>query len=255
MNRYLSVLVLLLIPFILSAENTIDTIKSKQKNDVVSVKMRLNSPMIEEDFISNITASVGGTNVFDFLASPFVRRKPTIKFKFKNLTKKDTYDVVLTHNTGKQEQQNFTIHKSRKMSKIHTSKIETKLDNNAVWKASTVDSAIKELYGVSNIKTKIIKEQICRFYSSIPIHIKSDTYYKSISIFQDANPRSAVAIFNIPKNQIIDYEIFIEMKKDGIITTVFENKDGELFKELQPVVVSGTISHLSCHGNQLINDM
>ena len=255
MNRYLSVLVLLLIPFILFAENTIDKIKSKQKNDVVSVKMRLNSPMIEEDFISNITASVGGTNVFDFLASPFVRRKPTITFKFKNLTKKDTYDVVLTHNTGKQEHQNFTIHKNKTMPKMHTSKIETKLENNTVWKAPTVDSAIKELYGVSNIKTKIIKEQICRFYSSIPIHIKSDIHYKSISVFQDANPRSAVAIFNIPKNQIIDYKIFIEMKTDGIITTVFENKDGELFKELQPVVVSGTISHLSCHGNQLINDM
>lgn len=272
MNRYFCVLILLFMPLLSSANGSIDQIRIKQKNDIVSVKMWLNSPMYGQEetrvketypnYISNITAKIDSKIVFDFSSSSNIRRKPIIKFKFNNPTKKNIVDITITHNNGKQEKQSFLIntnkhYNSNNMPKIITSSIPINAIRHVTekaWKATTVGNAISELFGSYKIIDETNNKQICGLYSSIPLHVKSTIDYKSIAILQDVNPQALVALFNISDNQIIDYEVFLKMRTAGTITIIYQNRKDELFITSQPVVVSGTMSHMSCVDNQLVND-
>jgi len=72
----------------------------------------------------------------------------------------------------------------------------------------------------------------------LPVFIKSDLEAKSVALFQDANPRSAVAVFTVPKGGIIDYGVKIKMRKTGKITAVVEGKNGKFYSKVLPVEVS-----------------
>lgn len=107
------------------------------------------------------------------------------------------------------------------------------------WDAKKVDEAIKALYGDIKAEEKGIKIKVPKVASNgggVPVDIQSDISAKTVAIFQDMNPESTVAIFNVPENGIIDYFLKIKLKAtdenggNGIITVVVEGTDGKFYK-------------------------
>jgi sulfur-oxidizing protein SoxY len=106
---------------------------------------------------------------------------------------------------------------------------KTKAD---AWKAHTVEDAMTKLYGSSKTIEKGVKltaPDVASNGGAIPVSVSSDIAAKSVAIFQDVNPESAVAVFTVLENSIIDYDVKIKMKKSGTITVVVEGKDGKLY--------------------------
>lgn len=102
-----------------------------------------------------------------------------------------------------------------------------------MWQSTTMDSAIKSLYG----HTKIIPDsrvflkapKVAANGGAVPVTIKTTIPAKSVAIFQDSNPKSAVAVFNVAKDAIVNYTIKIKLKSTGTILAVVEGLDGNLY--------------------------
>ena len=78
-----------------------------------------------------------------------------------------------------------------------------------VWTAKTVDDAIKKMYGTSEtVKegVKLTAPDVASNGGQIPVAISSDIPAKTVAVFQDANPESAVMVYTIYENSVIDYE-------------------------------------------------
>ena len=101
------------------------------------------------------------------------------------------------------------------------------------WKAKTVEDAIKGIYGdakpVESDKIKIKHPKVASNGGSVPVTIKSDIEAKSVALFQNVNPESAVAVWTVPEGGIVDYSTKIKMKASGKMTVVVEGKDGKLY--------------------------
>ena len=109
------------------------------------------------------------------------------------------------------------------------------------WKATTPDDAIKALYGDVKAEEKGVKikaPKLAENGGKIPVTVSSDIEAKSVALFQDTNPRSAVAVWTVPEGGIVDYSVTIKMKKSGNIVAVVEGKDGKLYKKVLPIEVS-----------------
>ena len=110
------------------------------------------------------------------------------------------------------------------------------------WQSADSASAIKELYGAGGLKeTKDIKikaPKLAENGGSIPVTISSKLDLESVAIFQDANPRSLVAVFTVPKNGIIKYDLRMKMRKTSKVTVVAKARDGVLYTVNQNVEVS-----------------
>lgn len=110
------------------------------------------------------------------------------------------------------------------------------------WSAEHSPEAIKELYGTAPLKeTKEIKftaPKLAENGGSIPINIKSNLDLESVAIFQDANPRSATAVFTVPAGGIIDYSFRIKMRKTALVTIVAKGRDGTLYTTSKEIDVS-----------------
>jgi len=115
------------------------------------------------------------------------------------------------------------------------------------WKAKTVDDAMKALYG--DIKPEengvIIRvPKVASNGGAVPVGIKSDLKAKTVAVFQDMDPESAVAVFNVPKDGIIDYFFKIKLKAtdanggNGVITVIVEGTDGKFYKGTQSLQVA-----------------
>jgi len=107
--------------------------------------------------------------------------------------------------------------------------------------AHNVADAIKGLYG--DIKTvdgdiTVKAPKIASNGGAIPVTIKSGLDLKSIAIFQDANPESAVVVFTIPATGIVNYMTKIKMQGSGEITVIAEGKDGKFYKTSQKLEVA-----------------
>ena len=101
-----------------------------------------------------------------------------------------------------------------------------------VWKAKTVNDGIAKLYGKVPTPSDAIKLTIPKVASNggqIPVDISTDIPAKTVALFQDANPESAIIVFSVSENSIVDYSIKIKMKKSGSMTVVVEGKDGKLY--------------------------
>jgi len=107
-------------------------------------------------------------------------------------------------------------------------------DKPDTWKAHTIDDAIKALYGdikaeESGLSIKVPK--IASNGGAIPVGMKSDVQLKSLALFQDSNPESAVAVFTIPADvKTVNYMTKIKMAKSGSITLIGEGTDGKFYK-------------------------
>lgn len=109
-----------------------------------------------------------------------------------------------------------------------------------LWKEKSVKGAIKELYGsdtLINEKVKLKAPDIAENGAVIPLTISSKLNATSVSVFQDANPESAVAVFTVPEGGIVDYSIRIKMAKTGDVTAIVES-DGKLYAATKTVKVT-----------------
>lgn len=110
-----------------------------------------------------------------------------------------------------------------------------------VWQEKTTSGALKELYGTD----KLIKEKvtlkapdIAENGAVIPLTVSSDLNGKTVSVFQNSNPESAVAVFTVPEGGIINYSFRIKMAKTGVVTAVVEADDGKLYADEKTVKVT-----------------
>lgn len=101
-----------------------------------------------------------------------------------------------------------------------------------VWAAHTVEDGIKALYG----STALIEEgvsltapDVASNGGAIPVDFSTDLDIKSIAVFQDANPESAVCVYTANEYSVHNYSIKIKMGKSGTITIVAEGTDGKLY--------------------------
>ena len=110
------------------------------------------------------------------------------------------------------------------------------------WTAHNVDDAMKALYGdVKPTPSEDISLNVPKIASNggaIPVSIKSSIDGKSVAIFQDANPESAVAVYTLVEGSIIDFMTKIKMKASGAITIVVEDKAGKLFSTTKKLEVA-----------------
>ncbi len=119
------------------------------------------------------------------------------------------------------------------------------------WTANSVNDAIKALYGdvelieSSDVILEIPKEA---FGHAIPVRIKSKIRATTVALFQNANPESAVSVWTVPEDGIVDYFFKIRMKyiagKSSVVTLVVEGEDGEFYVTHTSVMVLGE----SCEG-------
>ena len=111
------------------------------------------------------------------------------------------------------------------------------------WTATKVDDAIKEIFGSSTLTEGSINlsaPDIAENGAVIPVSFDTTLNATKIAVFQDANPESAVAVFSIPENAVIDYAIRIKLAKTGTVTVVAE-ANGKLYavSKLVKVTIGG----------------
>jgi len=102
----------------------------------------------------------------------------------------------------------------------------------SVWSAKTVDDGIKALYGTSTIIEKGIKVKAPKVASNggaVPVDFSADMPIKSIAVFQDADPESAVVVYEATKYSVNKYSIKIKMAKSGTITIAALGQDGKVY--------------------------
>jgi sulfur-oxidizing protein SoxY len=102
----------------------------------------------------------------------------------------------------------------------------------AVWTSHSVDDGIQKLFGAKPTETDQIKLTVPKVASNggqIPVDISSGIQAKTVALFQDANPESAVMVWNVTENGVVDYSLKIKMKKSGSMTVVVLSKDGKLY--------------------------
>jgi len=100
------------------------------------------------------------------------------------------------------------------------------------WTAHTVEDAIKALYGKTPTESKDITLTIPAVASNggqVPVAIKTSIDAKTVALFQDVNPESAVAVWTVPEAGIPNYATKIKMKKSGSMIVVVEDKKGNLY--------------------------
>ncbi|SFV75175.1 Sulfur oxidation protein SoxY [hydrothermal vent metagenome] len=101
-----------------------------------------------------------------------------------------------------------------------------------VWSAKTVDDAIKNMYGSNDLIFKGVKlktPKVAANGGAIPVSFSTKIPAKTVSLYQDSNPESAVIVYDVGEYDLTDYGIKLKMAKSGTITVVVEGKDGKLY--------------------------
>ncbi len=111
----------------------------------------------------------------------------------------------------------------------------------ATWEASNSQEAIKALFGdISPIEGKIKMKapKMAEDGGAVPISLKSKVKVSTVAVFQDANPRSAVVVFELGKSGVFDIKTKIKMKKSANITVIAKGMDGKFYSSIQRVDVN-----------------
>ena len=102
-----------------------------------------------------------------------------------------------------------------------------------VWEAHNIDDATKALYGMKTpIQSDQIKINVPKINSSggaVPVKFETTLDAKTIALFQDANPESAVAVFDVSIYDLKKYEVKIKMGTSGTIMVLVEATDGKIY--------------------------
>lgn len=111
------------------------------------------------------------------------------------------------------------------------------------WTATKVDEAVKEIFGTTATTEGSINlsaPDIAENGAVIPVSFDTKLNATKVAVFQDANPESAVAVFTVHPDSVIDYAIRIKMQKTGTVTVIAE-ADGKLYSvsKLVKVTIGG----------------
>ena len=110
------------------------------------------------------------------------------------------------------------------------------------WKAQTVEDAIKALYGdvtpTENDSIIFKTPQVARNGGAIPVTVRSDIKAKTVSLFQDINPKSAVCVWSVPEGGVVDYGVKVKMRGSGRLTVVIEDINGKLHSKTNELEIS-----------------
>ena len=126
----------------------------------------------------------------------------------------------------------------------HLAAIDFRETKASVWTANTIDDAVTNMYGSTEALEKgvtIIAPKVATNSASVPINITSTIDAVSMSVFQDANPESAVAAFTIHANSVIDYNLNIKLKSNGdpiTLTAIVQGRDGKLYSAKKVLTVA-----------------
>ncbi|MFC2074477.1 thiosulfate oxidation carrier protein SoxY [Campylobacterota bacterium] len=113
-----------------------------------------------------------------------------------------------------------------------------------VWTAHTVDDAVMAMYGTkatTESGVTVTMPDVAANGGAVPVNVKSSIDAKSVALFQNANPESAVAAWTIHEGSIIDYDLKIKLKSDGTpitVTAIVEGKDGKLYSGVKTLTVA-----------------
>jgi len=117
------------------------------------------------------------------------------------------------------------------------------------WTAKKVDDAVKALYGdVELIESSDLVVKAPKVATgAVPITIQTSIQAKSVSLFQDVNPESAVATWTVPEDGIVDYRLKIKLRQTenpAVVSVVVEGRDGKFYTAHTVVTVAGA----TCEG-------
>ena len=123
------------------------------------------------------------------------------------------------------------------------SAVDFRADKPKAWSATKVEEAMKELFGSSSTtegSINLTAPDIAENGAVIPVSFDTQLKATKIAVFQDANPESTVAVFNVNEFSVNDYAIRIKMAKTGTVTVVAE-ADGKLYSvsKLVKVTIGG----------------
>ena len=103
----------------------------------------------------------------------------------------------------------------------------------SVWTAHTIEDAQKAMYGLKTpIESDQIKISVPKINSSggaVPIKFETTIDAKTIALFQDANPESAVAVYDVNIYDLKKYEVKIKLEKDCTVMVLVEGTDGKIY--------------------------
>ena len=107
----------------------------------------------------------------------------------------------------------------------------------AAWASSSINDAAMALYGREKFSTimkssaieLIVPKGIVKDRENISVTIRSNIKAKTVALFQDANPKSLVAVFHVNTDSLIEYELNIWMQFKGTVFAVVEGLDGKLY--------------------------
>ena len=102
-----------------------------------------------------------------------------------------------------------------------------------VWTAHNIDDATKALYGnrkpILSDKIKVTVPKINSSGASVPVKFSTTLDAKTVALFQDANPESAVAVYDVNIYDMKKYDVKIKMEKDGVVMVLVEGTDGRIY--------------------------
>ena len=115
--------------------------------------------------------------------------------------------------------------------------LDHRMSNLKAWSASSINDAAMALYGREKFSTiqksenieLLVPKGIVRDRGNIPIAIRTTIKSKTVSLFQDANLKSLVAVFHVKEDSILEYELNIRMDFKGTVFAVVEGLDGKLY--------------------------
>jgi len=103
------------------------------------------------------------------------------------------------------------------------------------WNATKVEDAIAALYGkdakpVKSARVKIKAPKLAENAGYVPIKISSDIDAKRVIVLNAGNRYSLTGIFEVPKDELIDYSFHIKLRQTCFITVVIEDVHGVLYE-------------------------
>jgi sulfur-oxidizing protein SoxY len=115
--------------------------------------------------------------------------------------------------------------------------LDYRKSNPSAWNSSSINDAAMALYGRKKFSTitkstdieLIVPKGMVEDRENIPVTIRSNIKAKTVALFQDANPKSLVAVFHVSEGSIIEYELNIKMEFKGTVFAVLESFDGKLY--------------------------
>jgi sulfur-oxidizing protein SoxZ len=254
-----------------------------QTDDVIKVGAKIKHPMITFDkaeqrranensahFIRHITAQVNDYIVFDVTTSPFLSKDPVIKFSYGYKGRGNNLKIIAIDNKNETFKRTRKVENSLYVNEVLHPKIvrlqvkDFRKSNPKIWQVISMEKAIKELYGkIEPIEDKLtlniqkgiyeMEDGVCfNFGKKTPVNIKSDVNLTSLAIFQDMTDYPTIAVFNTPKNRLIDYTLNINVGKGnysvGNIVIIAQDVHGKHYIKRQKVYIVNT-NHTNCDGS------